>query len=616
MTRRFARAACVAAIAMGCPGWVSPGARAAAPADSLVDAPSEHGWFDALDRIVRERYLRRHAFSLDHFLEFEPGGFVVRLGPIGSQASYSRWGIGRGRALLRVNGIPLNDPQDDSPPLVHTPTSGLGTLSLAGATGGPERIEGVLDIEEMPPPIGRPNTFIELSKGTNAVRQRRARFSSEQAAIGVDLAYDEVLDDGYAFDAAGNITNIAGYGSANSRNSTLVLRGDPDPATHFDFGVRNFTSSTQGDLTRNTAEGRKNGHVVWLGAGVLDTKVTLYARGYTSSVPDSAAESEAMGAMVSWSRAGRASSDVELRASIEGTNAIQTVGSGAGFTANDDLLRVSAGADGSRRVGEHGRVNASATVAGDDETPFVWGAGVGARREFARNSIGLSLARSFRLPNFGERYLPAHAEGGLTLSGDGDVEPETAWELGGDWGLRLDASGRSLNRIRASWVRSEDAIAFRPRVVGTETWRVASNAPDARTMLFVEERVFVDWTGKTYRFFADASVLFTSGEREDAFTSVPQFQTDASFLVGRNFFEETSALFIGARFMSVEERSDYDGAALPSYRVLNLTLEGRLLDARLYLQYLNVFDDAYQTAGGYLMTPGTFVYGIEWTLFD
>jgi hypothetical protein len=145
---------------------------------------------------------------------------------------------------------------------------------------------------------------------------------------------------------------------------------------------------------------------------------------------------------------------------------------------------------------------------------------------------------------------------------------------------------------------------------------VASNASDERTMLFLEERLSVDWKGDTYRFLADASVLYTSGDREDSFTSVPQLQANASFLVGRNFFEDTSALYIGAGYQSVDERSDYDGTLLPSFQVLNLALEGRLLDARLYLQYLNALDEAYQTEGNYLMTPRSFVYGIEWTLFD
>jgi ring-1,2-phenylacetyl-CoA epoxidase subunit PaaE len=52
------------------------------------------------------------------------------------------------------------------------------------------------------------------------------------------------------------------------------------------------------------------------------------------------------------------------------------------------------------------------------------------------------------------------------------------------------------------------------------------------SMLFLEERLSVDWKGNTYRFLADASVLYTTGEREESFTSVPKLQTNASFLVG------------------------------------------------------------------------------------
>jgi len=614
MTKRRLRAAFPAAIviALGCGG----AAHATTSADSLREASTLPNWFDSLDRIERERYLRRHAFSLDHFLEFEPGGFVVRLGPIGNQAYYSRWGIGLGRAQLRMNGIPLNDPQDDTPPLVHTATSGLGTLKLAGGTGGSQWIEGALYLDDEAPAVGRTNTFIELEKGTNSVRQRRARFSSEKSTIGVDLSYDEVLDDGYAFDGSGTVENIPDYGRAQTRNSGLVLRGDPDNGSHFDFGVRNFTSTTQGDLESNTAEGRKSGHVVWIDATVAGTGMTLFSRGYASSVPDSSAESETVGAIATWERAWRAAGEVAFRASVEETNAVQNVGGGAGVTANNDLVRASFEADASRQAGDHGSLNVTATVAGDEETPLAWGASVGTRLVAGRNSIGLSLARSFRLPNFGERYLPAHGDSVLTLAGNADVEPETALEVGGDWGLRLDARGHSVNRVRAAWVTSEGAIAFRPRAVGAETWYVASNSPDQRTMLFVEERLSIDWEGDTYRFLADASVLYTTGDREDAFTSVPKLQTNASFLVGRNFFEKTSALYIGAGYQSVDERSDYGGTPLPSFQVLNLALEGRLLDARLYLQYLNVLDEMYQTAGNYLMTPRSFVYGIEWTLFN
>ncbi len=594
-----------------CVGAVGVARAQTIPADSLGSAaaavPTTGAGYESFDRITRGVYLRRHAFSLDHFLEFEPGGFVVRLGPIGNDAAYSRWGIGRGRALLRINGIAMNDPQDDSPPLVYMPTSGLGTLSLNREKGTPW-IEGVLELEEAPPPSGRPNTFVELSKGTNALRQRRVRFSSEASKIGIDLAYDEVLDDGYEFDASGDVPYVSDYGRARTRNSTIVVRGDPDATTRFDFGVRNFTASNQGDLVVNDSEGRTSGHVTWLDAKVAETKLTLFARGYSSSVPDSVSESETVGALANWTRRGPGSSEVVLRAGIERLNAIQDVG----VVAENRVVRATGGFDAARRIGGNGRVTGSATVAGDDETPFAWGASVSASRVGQRHTFQASLARSFRLANIGERYLPAHSNGTFTLAGNHQVDPETAWEVGGDWEARIGVT----NRVRAAWIQSDDAIAFRPTQVGAETWRVAGNAADTRSMLFLEERVSGDWDAIGLRILADAAAVYTTGDREDAFASVPELTTHASILFGRDFFETTSALFLGGQFMSCDDRTDFDGNRLPAFQVLNLILEGRLLDARIYIQYLNVMDEAYQTQGGYLMTPRTFVYGIEWTLFD
>ena len=589
-----------------------------APRDSTQARPSRAvsdslrmsaaGTTDAMDRVVRSAYLRRHAFSLDHFLEFEPGGFVVRRGPIGNAASYSRWGIGRGRALLRLNGVPLNDPQNDVAPLVHIPTSGLGVLSMSRETGVPW-IEGILDIDEIAPQRGRPSTFVELSKGDNAVRQRRVRFSSEASTIGVDLAYDEVLNNGYDFDASDQVPYVVDYGRARSRNSTVVLRGNPDEDTHFDAGVRNFTSTTQGDITNNASEGRKNGHVLWVGAGLDDTRLVLYGRGYSSDVPDSSSESESVGGFAEWSSGGPRQSSLALRAGVERTDAFQDVGP----ETNDRLVRASGSVDAVLRSGEHRRLTASARVAGDERTPFAWGGSIGTQLGGESTALGLLLARSFRLPNFGERFLPAHTRDGITLAGFADLDPETAWEATGDWHLRL---GRAANRVRASWIRAESAIAFRPRAGEPDTVRVAGNADEDSRMLFLEERLSGDWRVAGIRILADATGMYSTGDRENAFVSVPKFQANGSLLFGRDFFEETSAVFLGASVLAADERVDYEGTLLPSFTVLNLILEARLLDARMYLQYLNVLDEQYRTEGDYLMTPSTFVYGIEWTLFN
>jgi hypothetical protein len=610
VTRAQVRSRAPALIALACVLVAADISNASAQTASVsVDSLATRVLMTDFERIARERYLRRHAFSLDHFLEFEPGGLVTRLGPIGNDAFYSRWGIGRGRALLLINGIPLNNPQDDTPPLLHTPTSGLGTLSLSTTTGV-AWIEGVLDLGEAAPPSGRPNTFVELSKGTNDVRQRRVRFSSEESKVGIDLAYDEVLDDGYAFDASGTVPNITDYGSARSRQSTIVLRGDPAARARFAMGVRGYTSSTQGDLTNNTSEGRESGHLLWLDAGVDQTKLTLFARGYKSSVPDSSSENETLGALGSWSLTG--TNELTLRARVESIDGTQEVDSAM---TRDRIVRMTGDLGASRRAGD-ATLTASATLASDDETPLAWGGALGAAWQVEHTRLGVSAARSFRLPSLAERYLPAHTIGDTTLVGDADLEPETAWEFGAHWDLVLGRDNSLVNRVRGSWVRAQEQIAFRPRAVGSETWHVATNAPQEATMWFVEDRVHAEWNAFSLHFLTDAAGLYTSGDRAYAFQSVPKLQVNASILFGRSFFEATSALYLGAQFLAVDERSDYNGVSLPNFQVLNLLLEGRLLDARLYLQYLNVLDEKYQTQGNYLMTPQTFVYGIEWTLFN
>jgi hypothetical protein len=59
--------------------------------------------------------------------------------------------------------------------------------------------------------------------------------------------------------------------------------------------------------------------------------------------------------------------------------------------------------------------------------------------------------------------------------------------------------------------------------------------------------------------------------------------------------------------------SDYQA---PAYDVMHLKIDMTLLDAHIYFMLLNVLDEQYQTISPFLMTPRTFVYGVQWTLFD
>jgi len=563
----------------------------------------------SFDLITRETFVRRHAFSLDHFFEFEPGGVVARLGPIGNDAYFSRWGIGRGRAVFLVNGIPLNNPQDGTAPLVDIATSGLAQLFLDGANNAARvsGIEGTIEMREMVARPSRPHTFIELSKGTNELRQRRVRFGSEAGRVGLDLSYDEVLDDGYNFDANDILfPQPSPEGRAISRNAAVVVRGDLEEKAHYAIGLRRFRSSSTGDLVSAANEATRGGHLAWATAGVGPLEATAYGRGYSCDRADSATTNESAGGVVSWSQR---YGDTTLRvfALGEHTNATQSVG-GAEARTRTSLASGGAGVE-TMWAGTTWFAHGSAAF---DEQQGAWGAAAGARRDIPHGDVAVSARRAFRLPSIGERYLPSHTRNGYTISGDRVIDPEMAWEGSAAWTLR---AGAVTNRIRGAWIRSEDYISFAVPV-GDSFSRRAANSSREPAMSFFEERIAVAAKWGAFELGGDAGATYATGDREGAFQSVPRTQVNASLVVGRSLFEASSALYLEGSYAFMDERRDYNGVPLSSYQVVNVGIVGRLIDVRVYLKWLNLLDESYQTVSGYLMTPNTLAYGIEWTLFD
>lgn len=573
------------------------------PADSVRTAVAPAPSFDV---ITRENFLRRHAFSLDHFLELMPDGVVARLGPIGNEAFYSRLGIGRGRALVVANGIPLNDPQDGTAPFVHIATSGIASLTLDAReklTFAPAA-EGSIALRDLVPMPDRPHTFIELTKATNELRQRRVRFGSEAGRIGLDLSYDEILDDGYDFDT--NDLTTFPSGEANTRNAAAVLRGDLTERTSYDAGIRRFRSSTTGDVESATNEGSHSGHLAWAGVGMGGTHAVIYGRGYNTTRPDSNTTNESVGGTVSWNLESGGQT-LHMFAQGEHTNATQLVGTAQG---RSQVTQGNAGA--SSEFFRGGFAFFGHGVVGGDTRSFAWGAGAGVRHDIPLGDVTLFAQRTFRLPTIGERYLPDHVRDGFLLSGRQALDPETALETSADWNLRR---GGLTNRVRASWMRSRDYITFAP-VSGDPVSRRAANSGDEPTMTFYEERAGLTTHVGAVEVLADAGGRYTSGDRAGLFLSVPRTQASASLLFGRQFFEKSSAVYLGGEYEYSDERRDYNGVLLSSYNVVNLSIVARLVDARFYAKWLNVLDEKYQTVSGYLMTPQTLEYGIEWTLFD
>jgi hypothetical protein len=508
------------------------------------------------------------------------------------------------------NGIILNDPQNDIAPAVHFPSSVVGAVRALGADPRTPAIEGVVRIEELPAPPQRPRTFLELSKGTNELRQRRVHFSSADGPVGLDLSYDELLNDGYSFDARELVgINATEYGKSTSRQYGVRLRGTHDNGDAYSLGLREFSSTFTGDLVSSSREQRRSGHLATVTADMGRLGLRLYERGYAVTYPDSHTVNETTAAAATVRIASGPGFSLLLDAAFEDINATQRVG---GAESAPSLSRTTGTLSSVAALGNG--LAARAYVCGADYHGYVsqWGGGVGIDGAWERLRVGLDARRSFRMPNLGELFLPAHAVGGRTVAGNRYLDAEYAWEGAGHVGVTL---GPFTSETRVTGIRVKDPVVLDYLTRPGGDWLVPVNGGGA-ALVTIEERVRVSTTLGWLQMHTDAAAMFTEGDRVGFFSSVPRVNTLASFRVGGNLFEATSALFAGVEYLRGGERTGFSGEDLPSYEVFNFFLDGRLLDAQMYLALFNAFDEAYRTEGEFLMTPRTFVYGISWTLWE
>jgi len=559
--------------------------------------------------VDKDTYLRRHAVTLDHYVEHAVGHVLSRRGPIGRDVTFSRWGMGKGRAVALLDGVEINDPQDGVAPLVHFPVSGLGLLRLDGvaeeALVEPSAIEGVLSVRRSAAPAGKPTTFMELSKGTNDLRQRRVYFSSVQGKVGVDLSYDELLNDGYVFDASGTVpVTTPRYGFTQSRYLSASLRGDLPGGEHYAFGLNRFTSDALGDLVDAESEMRRAGHLATLRAGLGSSSVVLFNRGYSLTHPDSETANLTTGAYAAWQMGGWS-----LRGGFEDIVAEQRYGNA---TDNSGLRKVAGSAAVSTDV-VGGAARAWVSAAAHWRGAVGWGAGAEVMRPLGVHEARVRVARAFRLPTLAELYMPAHPDAaGNTLAGNADVDAEHSWSAEASATVR---AGPLENEIAVAAVRAGRIIDFRPAGAGGQT-RVANNGDEQATLAVLEDRLRLEMRAGATGFSLAGGVAVTGGEREGFFASTPAVRATGSARVGWELFGASSAIYLGIEYHHTSERRDAYGAPLGPYEVMNLSLDGRLIDAHLYLAMLNVLDVRYSTADGYLMTPRTFMYGLAWTLFE
>jgi hypothetical protein len=570
--------------------------------------------FSPFDTIANEQVLQRHTYSLDHLLETVPGFVVNRSGPIGADVLFSRYGMGAGRGTVYMAGIPINDPQNDLVPFALFPTTTINHLVFNHSSQdhilGRAGLEGSVDVLELQPNSDKPFTAFELSKGTKNLRQRRVRFSSPRSTIGIDVGYDELLNDGYSYDPE---TGAVDFGRSVSRFQTMNLRGEfPNGESYF-FSFRLFKDVFNGQLADPNDERRRNGHYAIASTQLNSWQLTLFEKDYDVSLPDSNTINHTTALYTRVTPVTSRRFDAEFGIGIEDIHSDQIVG------GIENKRRTRLGTVGGHAT-VHGWRDVQARFEGALGHHYRGKTGWGGRAILSipllsSQEISINAGRSFRLPNLGERFLPLHlsqASGADKIVGNRYLDPELAWEAG----VRIKSRiGFLHSEMRFTEIRVEDAITFMPVAQQDEVWLIPANG-DGQNLRFLEGLWNAGRSFYGIRLGLAGGVIHAVGDREGFFANVPQTRVDASFSLSRDLFKSTSGISFLTEYQYTSTRRAFPGGDSPAHSILNLKLVARLLDAHLYLQWLNVLDENYRTIGPLMMTPRTLVYGVQWTIFN
>jgi hypothetical protein len=566
----------------------------------------------ARDTVSLDAFKFAHAFSLDDFLEGDLGYFLGRRGPIGAWTRLSRFGMGRGRAVVLLDGVPVNDPENGFAPLALVPTTSIGGLVLGRMGDGimEAGIEGYLDIVPNDPPANRPSTAIELSKGSNEVKQRRVRFSSVRSSVGIDLAYDELLDGGYFYDARGEIKG-EGFGSFAGRTYTLRLRGELPGDDGYVFTFRKFTSSSQGDLSGYRRSYSLGGHIATMGVDLSGLELLAFSREYRAVTPDSSSANETVGAMLGYTFSAGGNGSAGLKAGLENVRSEEKVGDAG---ASRGLNRFFVGSSLRRRLPA---LDVGISVGFEQQIDHAngWTASIELGKDLgsALRFEGF-VTRASRLPYMGELFLPRHRSSqgdSVFIEGDENLEGEYALEGGG----KIMGEWKKLrNEIKVSFLRVENPVVPFERSI--PEGRLVTPGNGANESMHVVEEKFM-YRDRVWGVDLDVAggVLLAGGSRGRFLASVPEARITSTVGLGRNLFKNSSSIHLRADYQHAASRK-VDDVEVAAFDLLDLKLDFRLLDAHFFMHFLNVLDRKYMTEWPYLMTPRTFVYGVEWTIFD
>jgi outer membrane cobalamin receptor len=568
-----------------------------------------------LDTVSAREFAAPRSFSLDQFLETLPGYLIGRTGPIGAEAAYSRYGFGSGRGLVYLGGVTLNDPQDGRVPLALTPTTSIAELVFGASSirylPGQSNIEGVIQILEPQELSQEPTVAVELSKGDHDLKQRRARYSSPRKTAGIDIGYDELRNAGYAWDASG-LTDGPGYGSSTTRMLTAELRGVFPHGEEYGFSLRQFETTFQGDTLDALSENRRTGFIALVETSLDAFDVDVFGRSYKVSTRDSVTMNQTTAVAATVPLTTSDERRVLLGLGYENIFSKQDI---AGGSTSDRLQNASAAVAGSAVVGDNTLLEIAADVSHHFNLSWGWGARVSATQEVGSNHrLTVAGKRGYRMPNLSELFLPFHRLGNsntVDAVGNRDLDSESSLEASA---LLFTDVGFAKNEIRLTGVRVRNPILQVQTAPSPNPLIVPMNT-DSQGLQLVEDRLRLRSSVWGFEYDVGGGFMWALGTRDRFFEGVPEVRAVAAASIGRSLFKDTSHILVGGDYVYSGSRTA-GGVELSPYSVVNMKLEGRLVDAHLYLLWLNISDEQYETIWPYLMTPRTFVYGIAWTFFN
>jgi hypothetical protein len=570
--------------------------------------------------LTRADLIERNVHTFDDILQLLPGVWMWREGPHDADGGFSIDGrTYRGMNLL-VNGVPSVDGYTLESLTRFLPLSRLlrvevcysGSPCLSGDLSSRGFINVVLEEGGRESPASE----IDFTYGTSNRRVRRAWFATPRAHMSAAIAYDEYLQDPV---------------NAYPANPDRRLGLDDMRSVLGEISMR----TAAGDEVRIALQRYEESYVGTSYPGVdledvrrsgFGSEIGYRRSGFSSSVTQRVLDlsrisgrirERTVGGDARWS--GRALG-LEIRAFFSGTRSEfendyrwtlpGPVGGGvARFTPSLNLVEGGLALGGRPASGVTWRFGAFGGR--HSAVGRYGGAEVAVGKAWSdRLSQDVVLARRVRVPSAEELFQPllARSFDGVpdTTSGNAGLVPELSDEL--SLGFRL--GGVSL----ALFGRDEKSRIVLAAADSTGHSRVYRSDEGGGTV-----------AGARGRFSGGMRILgfdcrLTAGiegypERGALADGVPVYRAMGEVGVQRRLFQDTELFSLKLDSEAVGRRW-WGGAALPPYRVFNLSASISIMSARVIYEYKNLLNERYETFPGYTMPMRHYIIGVFWELLD